>query len=134
VRRGGPGITVSWSPDGRSLAYTTSWDGGSIEVLPVDSGPARVVLDASRPGVPRAELPLWSADGRSIYYKSHDAEGNASIWSVPAIGGAPRMLLHWDDPARPSYRDHWTFSNDRILLPVQERESDVRVVEVVEGR
>jgi serine/threonine-protein kinase len=134
VRRGGPGITVSWSPDGRSLAYTTSWDGGSIEVLPVDSGPARVVLDASRPGVPRAELPLWSSDGRSIYYKSHDAEGNASIWSVPAIGGAPRMLLHWDDPARPSYRDHWTFSNDRILLPVQERESDVRVVEVVEGR
>ena len=133
VRRGGPGITVSWSPDGRWLAYTTSWDGGSIEIMPADSGPARVVLDATRPGVPRAELPLWSADGRSIYYKSHDAEGNASIWSVPATGGAPRMLVRWDDPARPSYRDHWTFSRDRILLPVQERESDVRVVEVVEG-
>ena len=131
VRRGGPGITVSWSPDGRWLAYTTSWDGGSIEVMPVDSGPSRVVLDATRPGVPPAELPLWSADGRSIYFKSHDAAGNASIWSVPATGGVPRMLVRWDDPARPSYRDHWTFSRDRILLPVQERESDVRVVEVV---
>ncbi len=131
VPRGGPGTTVSWSPDGRSLAYVTSLDGGSIAVMPVDSGPARMVLDATRVGVPRAELPLWSADGRSIYFKSHDAEGNASIWSVPAAGGTPRMLVRWDDPARPSYRDHWTFSRDRILLPVQERESDVRVVEVV---
>ena len=124
------GVWPMWSPDGRALAYSTSTIPASVAVIPVDNGPARIVMDASKPGMPSSERLAWSADGRTIYFKSHDARGRASFWSVPAAGGAPREIVRFDDPARPSYRPQWALGPGRMYFAVEDRQSDVWVMEV----
>jgi len=126
----GKGVWPVWSPDGRSFAYSTSTVPASVAIIPVDSGPSRIVMDGSKPGMPSSERLAWSADGRTIYFKSHDARGRGSIWSVPATGGAPHELVRFDDPARPSYRPQWALGPGRIYFTVEDRQSDVWVMEV----
>ena len=124
------GVWPVWSPDGRSFAYSTSTVPASVAIIPVDSGPSRIVMDGSKPGMPSSERLAWSADGRTIYFKSHDARGRGSIWSVPATGGAPHELVRFDDLARPSYRPQWALGPGRIYFTVEDRQSDVWVMEV----
>lgn len=97
----------------------------------LDSGASRTILDGTWLGMPQIERPRWSADGRTIYFKSHDARGRASIWSVPAEGGTPRLRVRFDDPARPSYRPQWALGRDRLVFPIEDRQSDVWVMETV---
>jgi serine/threonine protein kinase len=120
----------AWSPDGRSIAFGSSVVGGSLLVMPAYSGAPRVVLDASKPGMPQVERPRWSDDGRTIYFKSHDPQGRASFWSIPAAGGAPRLLVRFDDPKRPSYRQQWTLGRNRMYFPIEDRQADVWVMDV----
>jgi Tol biopolymer transport system component len=129
VQRFAEGNSPSWSPDGRAIAYASREVGGSLMVAPADSGAPRTVLDATKPGVPPIERPRWSADGRSIFFKSHDARGRASIWSIPAEGGTPRLRVRFDDLARPSYRPQWALGRDHLFFPVEDRQSDVWVME-----
>jgi serine/threonine-protein kinase len=124
------GVWPVWSPDGREFAYSTSTIPASVAVIPVDSGAPRIVMDATKPGMPSSERLAWSTDGRTIYFKSHDTRGRASFWSVPAAGGAPRQLVRFDDPARPSYRPQWALGPGRIYFTVEDRQSDVWVMEV----
>jgi serine/threonine-protein kinase len=130
VQRIASGSWAEWSPDGRSLAYVTRLVGGSLLIAPADSGPSRMLLDASDAANPAAEAPYWSPDAATIYFKSHDASGNASIWSIPSTGGKPRLLVRFTDPARPSYRAQWAFGAGRFFFPIQDRQSDVWVMEV----
>jgi Tol biopolymer transport system component len=103
---------------------------GGLAVVPVDSGAPRTLVDPSRPGEPPVEQPLWSADGARIYFKSHDPRGNASIWSVPAAGGAPHLHVRFDDPAQPSYRTSWGLGRERVFFTIEDRQSDVWVMDV----
>ena len=80
--------------------------------------------------MPQVEQPLWGPDGRTIYFKSHDADGLASFWSVPMTGGTPRLLVRLDDPERQSYRAGWSLGRDRIYFPIEDRQSDVWVMDV----
>ena len=98
-------------------------------VMPADSGPARTVLDTSATN-PTVEQPYWGHDGATIYFKSHDTNGNASIWSIPSAGGKPRLLVRFIDPLRPSYRPQWALGAGRFFFPIQDRQSDVWVMEV----
>jgi len=133
VSRHGQGQWPSWSPDGRLLAFSTSLTGGSLFVIPVDSGPARLLIDASAPGMPRVLQPFFLPDGREILFMGHDARGVAAIWSIPAGGGTPSRLVTFDDPSRPVYRPYWALGPDRIYFIVQEQQSEAWVMEAVSG-
>lgn len=124
------GFWPAWSPDGRWIAFTTRLRDGSLAVVPVAPGPQRVLVDAGRPGTPVAERPQWSPDSRTLYFKSHDAHGTASIWSVPFTGGAPTLLVRFEDPTRPSYRPQWAFGNGRAYFPVEDRQADIWVIDL----
>ena len=130
VQRFANGFWPVWSPDGRWLAMGAQLLGGSLLVAPADSGAQRVVFDATKPGAPQVERPQWSQDARTIYFKSHDASGRASFWSVPVGGGVPKLLVRFDDPARPSYRPQWAMGRDRLYFPIEDRQSDVWVMDV----
>ena len=125
-RVGGSGPT--WSPNGRSIAFFTTLAGGSLLVMPADSGPESTLVDASVPGAPNVEEVWWV--GGLLYFESHDARGNASIWSVPAAGGTPRLLVRLDPLLHQSYRVNFAVGNGRFYFPSDDRQSDIWTMEI----
>jgi Tol biopolymer transport system component len=130
VFRSGFGQWPTWSPDGRLIAFTSDLSGGSLHVMPADSGAARTLIDDDAPGMPSAGQPFFSADGSEILFMSYDASGMAAIWSVPVAGGAPRRVLAFDEPARPVYRPYWALAADRMFFIAQEHKTETWVIDV----
>jgi TolB protein len=117
------GQDARWSPDGRAIAYLRN---GGLWVISPDSGAPRLVVDNMDPAVrPVPLLAQWSFDGRALFYKALDAAGHASLWSVPAEGGTPRLLVRFDGDARPSPRAEFAVDASRFYFTVAERESDI---------
>lgn len=76
--------SVSWSPDGRKLAFS-DYD-GEIWVVGADgSGPVRVAAGSA------VSRPSWSPDGRQIAFAAY-AAGRRGIWIVNADGSGTRRL------------------------------------------
>jgi len=99
-------FSPAWSPDGIHLAYTAMADRGDL----VGGEDARLgmmerriwVADAQGEPEPRQltndtayrdERPLWSAHGSHILFARMEAEGRASMWLIPAVGGEPRQVV-----------------------------------------
>jgi hypothetical protein len=57
------------------------------------------------------------------------SDGGARFWSIPATGGAPRLLAQLDDPAHPSLNG-WTTDGKRFFFLVNDRQSDISVMEL----
>lgn len=76
-------------------------------------------------------LVLWSPDGRTLYYKTHDSRGHASFWAVSAAGGHPRLLVRFTDPDRQSNRSEFAMDGRRFFFAIENRQSDVFVADVV---
>ena len=75
------------SPDGKWIAYTPHEDGQRvIRIVPSTGGTARTLVAADTP------RPLWSTDGRHIYY--HVASGFRRVLVRIAVdGGEPDTLM-----------------------------------------
>ena len=73
-----------WSPDGKSIAYTTRVH-GVMQVFTKPAGtPDAVQLTKADQD---CSSPLWSPEGSSVYYIS-----GGSLWSVSAAGGASQKV------------------------------------------
>jgi len=107
------------SPDGATLAITArgvpsgQWwrkghshlDESEIWLVTASSNPPKYRKLAGGENVPGGEKtlwPMWTADGRGIYYMS-DRGGAENIWYRPAAGGAPKQITQ--------------FKNGRLLWP-----------------
>jgi dipeptidyl aminopeptidase/acylaminoacyl peptidase len=88
-----------WSPDGRSLAYTSvptsKADDGSLSdilIVDIESGKQRKLVDNSGPDI----LPRWSPDGRQIAYLTRLSKlgviGQSALTVIAAEGGTPHMI------------------------------------------
>jgi Tol biopolymer transport system component len=124
---GGRGWRPDWSPDGQSVVFVSPVD-GRIGIVPADSGAQRdVYVPALNDPLP--ELAAFARSGREIYFKSHDARGRASFWSIPATGGRPRLLVRLDDPERASNRFEFASDGSRFYFTVEDRQSDIWIAE-----
>jgi Tol biopolymer transport system component len=118
-----------WAADGHAIVYCRP-DG--VWLIAPDGGGARQLVDVRGIGLPAPELALWSPDSRTIFYKAFDAEGRSSLWSVDAAGGAPRILVRFDD-ARPSSRPEFATDGRRLYFTVTDRVSDIWTMELRRG-
>jgi Tol biopolymer transport system component len=79
----------AWSPDGNAIAYSADVN-GTLQIFqrdPLSPSPS-LVTDAKFD----CKMPFWSHDGKRIYYISA-AEDRDAIWSVPASGGRPHVIV-----------------------------------------
>jgi serine/threonine-protein kinase len=117
-----------WSPDGRLIAYCVR---GQLRVIAPDGSGERVLVDARAEGEqPEPAYPLWSRDSQTIYYKAYDRDRHSTIWSVPAGGGTPRLLVRFDDPSRRSLRREFAADGQRFYFTVARDESDIWAMEL----
>jgi Tol biopolymer transport system component len=116
-----------WSPDGRLIAFSAR---GQLRVIAPDGMAERVLVDAAAGDMPEPMHPVWSPDSRTVYYKAYDRHRHSTIWSVPAEGGLPRLLLDFNDPSRRSLRREFATDGRRLYFTVSSNEADVWVMEL----
>jgi eukaryotic-like serine/threonine-protein kinase len=80
------------SPDGRSIAFTTSVNGTRQIFVRLLAGgpPLTITKDAAD-----HQFPRWAPDGNSLFYFSPTPAGSdqGTIWTIPALGGPPRRIM-----------------------------------------
>jgi dipeptidyl aminopeptidase/acylaminoacyl peptidase len=107
VRRHGP---VGFSPDGRTVAFTSDVSGrGQIWTVPIEGGwPVEVTF-----GDDPVRGAAWARDGASFAFERDSAGSEQTdIYVVPAGGGPPQNLTN-----TPQRREHIVgFSEDRRFL------------------
>jgi len=78
------GLSVSWSPDGKALSYTTSGPQakGDCFIVTLGEGAPRLATDLPHPdfGDP-FRPPLWDASGESLFFLSAD-----TLWKISLRG------------------------------------------------
>jgi len=130
TRRLDAGHWAYWSRDGKSLSFATVLLGGGLRVVPVDSGAPRALYDETAPGAPQAEASSWSADGRTIYFKSHDPDGEGVIWSIPSTGGTPTRIMRLGGGQLRSDRYGFWLANGQIYYTLFDRQANIWVADI----
>ena len=125
IRRG-TSFKAMWL-EARSILYPRQ---GVIEIIDVDSKAVRVVYAPAAPDDPRAESVVRSDDGQSVYFKSHDADLRASLWSVPITGGRPKPLVRFNDLTHGSIRPDFAVKAGQFYFTLEDRQADIWVAEV----
>ncbi|TNF77282.1 MAG: serine/threonine-protein kinase [Acidobacteria bacterium] len=77
----GDAVQPNWSPGGHRIAYTARWKDPTqmdIRTMPAGGGESVAVTD----DVATDWSPVWSPDGRHIYFAS-DRGGSMNLWRIP---------------------------------------------------
>jgi len=78
---------AAWSPDGRTIAYTSGTD---LLLMDADGSNSRKTWTADG----QAGVPRWSPDGRRIRVSVGDPDtGRSSLWEVGSDGRGPHRVL-----------------------------------------
>ncbi|MDQ6839798.1 MAG: hypothetical protein M3137_16095 [Actinomycetota bacterium] len=120
---------LTWSPDGKELAYVGFHNGSSIVAVPAAGGGARVVADLGRVGRPTSLS--WSPDGQTILAPvGVDGTPMTNLEAYPAAGGngslvyrAPGLLAAFYSPDG----KHIVFTSDLAGTGVQGGPTGIRV-------
>ncbi len=84
-----------WSPDGRTICFSSRASGRSaLYTIPVSGGEPRRLTTA---GISNATEPDWSPDGKTIVFTS--LMGDFNICTVPASGGTATVVTTGEDPS-----------------------------------
>jgi len=110
------------------LAFSGSILGGALGIVPVDSGPPRILMDGAH-GIDAGKA-YWVANGTQLIFRGHESRGRSAVFSIPAAGGTPRLLAVFEDPNLSAARGSWGFAAGRMYYSAEERQSDVWVMEL----
>jgi WD40 repeat protein len=121
---------VSWSPDGRFLASVT--DSG-VTLFPAAGGTPRIVVPAEQMGNLGSCYAVWGPDPTILYYRTTNARGDASFWSIPIIGGAARLLLRLNLPAHASRHNAFGSDGTRLFFTMANDEASIWLLDLGYG-
>ncbi len=152
----GPAAWPRWSPDGKTLAFIghdqpdALWGTANQHVYTVPADGRRDAIDITA-GFDRTcedtvitdtkgahgvnQPPVWSEDGRTIFFIASD-HGTSHIYSVTAAGGSPRPVTHGSyevmDFTRAAGRIAMSYSDPRTIgeITILEKSSRKRVSRV----
>ena len=104
-----PGLQtdVTWSPDGRFIAYASDQAGNFdiwVQPVPSSGGDAVQVTRSSA----QERQPVWSPDNTSIAFRSERDGGG--LYVIPAFGGAEKQLATF------GVRPQWTSDGAYVLF------------------
>jgi len=108
-----------FSPDGRWVAYQSNESGRDEVYLQPFPGPGSKVLVSTEGG----QAPLWSHDGRELFYRSGDRMMAVAVTTQPTLRALKPDVL-FEKPAwmQPFLRDYDVSSDGRRFLMVKEDE------------
>ncbi len=100
---------VDWSPDGRRMVYHPAAPGDPLLVTDADQMTGRQIHIA--PSGVHCHFPVWSPDGRSIYFVQGRPPDDMDIWRIAAEGGEPeRITFHASRVSHPVFLDKATIA------------------------
>ncbi len=120
----------SWSPDGRLVLGTTMRTKGIAVMQPTGAELRMLYIPREGTSDPTVERVEWSPDGRTIYFKSLDAMGRASLWRLSSSGGRPQLLVRFGDPTRPSSRPDFATDGKWFYFTIEDRQSDIAMADL----
>jgi len=69
-----------------------------LRIINVDNKEEKILVESHDSfEIPRPRFPMWSMDGKIVYYSAVDSRGIESIWAVPVEGGEPELKIISDD-------------------------------------
>jgi Tol biopolymer transport system component len=111
LRRGRAAIAeLAWSRDGKQVVYHPAAPGDPLFIAATDESDRGKRIYAAPPGI-HCHFPLWSHDGKTIYFVRGFVADEMDIWRIPVSGGEPQRLT-WHN-SRVSFP---TLLNERTLL------------------
>ena len=128
------GFGGRWSPNGAHVAYVAPRQVRLMGAGNDGEATSRVLYDGTNTFAPNPVAIRWSPDSRTVYMKTFDGRGNAAIWSLGLDGSAPRQLVRFDEPLRPTRRPEFAVDAKRLYFTLAESESDVWVMTVKDPR
>ena len=76
----------AWSPDGKTVAYTTDSNGNQqIAVRPAEGGAEKLLTDFKQGYV---YGPVWSPDGKMLAF----SDNTHKLWTIGSAGGTPTQI------------------------------------------
>ena len=103
------------SPDGRTIAFTSTRDGVSrIWLRQLSTGEEAALTTGSD------RAPRFSPDGASILFSRQEG-GRSALYRIPVVGGQPRKLI--DD----AVEGDWSRDGTRIAFVQQKKSADWRL-------
>jgi dipeptidyl aminopeptidase/acylaminoacyl peptidase len=140
TRRASGSWSAPESVSDRVEAMQGSWLGNERLIYATDRGIEAFSLDGRATevvcGRPSGLGDLWpmnitvAEDGRTLYFKSRDGDGRASIWAAALTGCKPRRLVFFADLDRPSTRGDFGAGAGRFFFTIEDRQADIWVAEV----
>jgi hypothetical protein len=104
--------------------------GAVVLVNPEKATGFRAIYVPNAPGDPIAWSVVVSDDDKTLYFKSGDAEGRTTIWSLSPDGGKPKLLVRFQDPNRQSIRPDFAAAVGRFFFTIEDRQADIWVATV----
>ncbi len=93
----GPVVNIAWSPDGQRMVYHTGNPGDPMFVADRSGANAVQIFIHPRPGG-HNHYPVWSPDGRWIYFVSGTwATNEMDLWRIAPSGEGPEPLTNHDN-------------------------------------
>lgn len=126
----------SWSPDGKTIAFTRPNHGsGNIYAISVDGGPETALTT----GAGISDDPDYSADGKYIYFNS-DRSGSMQIWRMLADGSHPEQITsddyqNWTPHPSPDGKSILILSYDKdVTGHPANKDIALRILNIADGK